>query len=157
MKYDVWFCKCGRIHLMNNNKYEWLVNDFKNRKIVQICQNCGATRQIWLDECFTKDGDNLYPSFTVCNSDVKECEFIGDSNIQFIFGNGVPVPLENGETAEYFEPWGVWHYSEGRCKVWTKRFIDYIKYHYKEDAEDILNSISGYVAGIDWEGTPYYH
>lgn len=157
MKYDVWFCKCGRIHLMNNDKYDWLAEDFQNRKIIRVCQNCGATRQTWLDEYFMEfmeDEENPRPSFTVCDSDVKEGEFIGD-NTRLIFSRGIPVPLENGEIAEYFGHSGIWYYSEGSCKVWTKRLISDIRYHYKEDAEDILNSISGYAVGIDWGGTPY--
>ena len=140
---------------MNNDKYDWLAEDFKNRKIIRVCQNCGTTRQTWLDEYFIEDEDDPRPSFTVCGSDLKECEFTGDSNTQFIFSRGIPVPLESGESAEFFGPSGIWYDSEGRCKVWTKRLISDIKYHYKEDAEDILNSISGYVVGIDWEGTPY--
>lgn len=149
MKYDVWFCKCGRIHLMNKRKYDWLADDSKNRKIICVCQNCGATRQTWLDEYF--EGGNI-----ICSSDVKEGEFIGDNNTQFIFSRGIPVPLRSGGFAEYFTS-GIWYDSDIKRKVWTECLIDDIKYRYKEEAEDILNSISGYAVDIDWEGTPYHH
>ena len=45
-KYDVWFCHCGRIHVMPNEYYEWLQEDYKNRFILRICQNCGNSWKI---------------------------------------------------------------------------------------------------------------
>ena len=155
MKYDVWFCKCGRIHLMNNDKYDWLAEDFKNRKIIRVCQNCGTTRQTWLDEYFMDDEDDSRPSFTVCGSVFKECEFIEDNNIQFIFSKGIRVPLLNGAFAERYAV-GLWYDDNDRCEVWTDRFIQQIKKEFKDEAEEILNSISGYAVGIDWKGTSYY-
>lgn len=156
-KYEAWFCHCGRIHLMNNDKYDWLSKDFRNRKIIRICQNCGATRQTWLDEYFIEDEDDPRPSFTVCGSDVKEGEFIGDSNTQFIFSKGIRVPLKSGAFAEYHGPAGGWFDDKGKCEVWTDRLIQNIQREFKDEAEDVLNSISGYVAGINWEGTLYSH
>lgn len=156
MKYEAWFCRCGRIHLMNNDKYDWLAEDFKNRKIIRVCQNCGTTRQTWLDECFIDDVDDPRPSFTVCGSDLKECEFLGDSNTQFIFSNGIRVPLLSGAYAEHHGA-SLWYDDNGRCEVWTDRLIQNIQREFKDEAEEVLNSISGYVVGINWEGTPYSH
>lgn len=156
-KYDVWFCSCGRIHLMNNDKYDWLADDFENRTIIRVCQNCGLTRKTWLDEESYFDGELDKPSFIICGTDLKEKEFIGDGNTQFIFSSGIPVPLESGAMATYCGRAGDWFDDAGKCKVWTERLINNVKHQYKDDAKDVLDSISGYVSGIDWSGTPYSH
>lgn len=159
MKYEAWFCHCGRIHLMNNDKYDWLAEDFQNRRIIRVCQNCGATRQTWLDECFMEDEDDPRPSFTVCGSDLREGEFIGDSNTQFIFSKGIRVPLKNVFRFATSRLGGNgWFDEDGNPgEVDTESLIKEIRSQFKDEAEEVLDSISGYVVGINWESTPYSH
>ena len=46
-KFDVTFCKCGRIHVREHN-YDWLAKDWNKRSLVDVCTNCGITTHTFL-------------------------------------------------------------------------------------------------------------
>lgn len=141
-KYDVWFCRCGTIQLMPNEYYDWLQEDYRNRYIIRVCQNCGATRKIWLEEY--EDG------FCICGTDANDFELTPDEikNCRIIFNQGIRVPIEGGTYADYHVS-NMWLDNEGHKNVDTKRLIHIVK------DEETLRSIAAYVSGIDWTGTPY--
>ncbi len=157
-KYDVWFCNCGHIHLMDRKWFDWMREDYINRQIVRVCRICGTIYKQFLDPY--EDG------FCICSADIGDEEFNANSNMHFIFSRGIAVPTVAGLYAEYRSPSGVWYaptevYDEVRNDdpdfhtVDTNQLIHNIQREYREDADDILNSISGYVSGIDWTNTPY--
>lgn len=148
-KYSVRFCNCGTIHLMNNDNFDWMEEDFGNRSVVQVCRNCGFTKETYLEPY--EDG------FCHCGHEINEAEFEGDSNHRVIISRGIRIPLnESFGHAAYISPANHYFDDDGNlCTVDTKRLIEQIKHDYKDDADNILYSIAGYVSGIDWSGTKY--
>ena len=146
-KYDVWFCKCGHIHLMDEKWFDWMSKDCQNRHVIRICQNCGATYEMWLSESF-------YGGYDVNGKKVENFEVWGDANVRILFNEGIAVPLVNGRYADYYCN-GTWWCDNNSFKVDTAYFIKEVQSEYKYEADDILTSISGYVVGIDWTNTPY--
>ena len=49
-RYDAWFCDCGVIQLMDYQLYDWMQEKPDKRRVVRVCQHCGATRVIWLSD-----------------------------------------------------------------------------------------------------------
>lgn len=141
MKYDVWFCHCGTIQLMPSEYYDWLAEDSANRYIIRVCQHCGATQRVWLEE--DEEG------YSICASDVEDFEISSeDANCKVIFSKGIRVPMKSGEYAEYYR-FGVWSDSKENGEVDTIRLIQEV------NDEETLRSISSYLSGIDWDDTPY--
>ena len=146
MKYDVRFCKCGHIHLINSSWFDWMREDYKNNFLIFVCQSCGATHKIFLDTF--EDG------YCVNVVDMTNFQMVGGTSARFIFSEGIAVPLEVGDYASFYVH-NRWYYGAGSSPVDTQRLIRDIKREYKDDADDILRSISSYVSGINWKGTKY--
>jgi len=81
MKYEVMFCECGRIHILNRSDYEWMKEDMKNRKAYHVCTNCGSTYVQYLDECL--DG------FCLCKADVRDKILTSDDKYKIYISNGI--------------------------------------------------------------------
>lgn len=156
-RYDVWFCTCGHIHFMPFDVLDWIEDDYINREAIQVCKSCGAFRKTTLDTY--EDG------FCICRDtkrDSKITENI-DRCVRLFVDNGVSVYLKNfdGSTISASGKLGNKWFgvnSKGNqefSSVDTLRLIQDIKHNYREDSDDILRSISGYVSGIDWSGTEY--
>ena len=159
MKFDVWFCRCGHIHLMPSYYLDWIVEGPENRSIVRVCQSCGATYRMWLDE--HEDG------FDICGNDFYDKE-IQSSDCKVILNRGICVPMKSGLYASYHTSAGIWlddeyNYNDlcedekkAHSTVDTARLIKEIERDFgKEYAVGLLTSISAYVSGIDWDGTPF--
>ncbi len=141
-KYDVWFCHCGTIQLMPNEYYDWLQEDYANRFIIRICQQCGKAQRVWLSTY--NDG------FAVNACKVENIELNGNdmANCRVLMYKGTRVPMKNGDYAtSHFNTF--WFDDQGNREVDTERLIREVK------DEEKLRSISGYITGIDWKGTPY--
>lgn len=158
MKYDVWFCRCGHIHLMPSYYLNWIAEDSENRSVVRVCQSCGATYRMWLD----KHEDGL----DICGNDLNDTE-IQSSDCKVILNRGIRVPMKSGLYASHHTSAGIWlddeyNYND-RCEdekkfhstVDTARLIKEIKRDFGACATDVLTSISGYVSGINWDGTSF--
>lgn len=144
-KYDVQFCSCGRIHCIPYEMLDWLSEDYAKRSIIHVCLNCGASTEIGLTEYM--DG------FALCKNDIDNKVITCDNETQkkLIFDYGIEVPTDKGYATGYFgHQWSV--EEDGPielAKVNPKRLIREV------NDEDKLRSISGYLADIDWTGTPY--
>ena len=160
-KYDCWFCDCGRIQLMPTDYYDWMAEDHEHRRVIRVCQHCGATRVIWLDpymdEGFAVNGADFINE-EICTN--------GDIEYRIILNDGVRVPMMIGGYADsyYGNVYVNWEYTEKdlgttylpeaqakdpNCtKVDVNRMI-------RENEPDVIKSISGYLSGIDWSGTEY--
>lgn len=141
-KYDVWFCHCGRIHVMPNEYYEWLQEDYKNRFILRICQNCGNILKIWLDEY--DDGYSIN-STSISNIEFSENEL---KNCKIITNYGIRVPMKDSFYAVHFMS-GTFLSEFGFTTVDTKKLINEVK------DKDILASIAAYAVNINWDNTEY--
>ena len=62
-KYDVWFCSCGRIHFHPMDDLDWMSEDCKNRRVLEICRHCGHIYEQYLTKSIYGDGDK--PAFDV--------------------------------------------------------------------------------------------
>lgn len=159
-KYDCWFCDCGRIQVMPDDYYDWMAEDYQHRRVIRICQNCGATRIVWLD--------TYMEGFAVNSTDFRneEIQTNGEIEYRIIMNDGIKVPMMNGGYADthYGCTYINWSYLEKdlgttylpaakeddpNCtKVDVQRLI-------RENDPEVIKSISGYLVGIDWTGTPY--
>ena len=166
--YEVWFCGCGRIHIMPHSEFDWMKEDYKNRSIIRICGNCGAAFKTFLTESFEE-------GFDVNSVDLRDDKVNEVKNSKLYYSKGIKVYMKSGKEADteqsgYFANCEEWTHMNGsgyqpieaaekERKDWatvdTKRLIDDVKRHYKEDADDILNSISGYSVKIHWKDTAY--
>lgn len=169
IKYDCWFCDCGRIHTMNYSEYDWLSEKHEKRALIRVCQNCGATRMIWLSEYYDEFTDNM--GFCINGSDVEDGTILStngnNDEYRIFFSRGIKIPMKSGGYAN-------WKFNHGYVNsdylkdtlgttyiptalqkdplcttVDTERLIREV------NDDDILQSISGYLVGIDWKGTKY--
>jgi len=159
-KYDCLFCNCGRIHIMDYDEYDWLESSPK-RSYIRVCMRCGSTHRVFL----TDNGEG----FDICSVDVPDGTIVHDINTKIHFSRGIMIPLKSGGYAD-------WRFHDGYANTDYLRDTlgtTYIPEALKKDPlcttvdterlirevkdEDILNSISGYIVGIDWTGTKYDH
>lgn len=154
-RYSVRFCSCGHIHLMPMEYLSWIQEDANNRSIIQVCQSCGATYETWLGSY--DDG------FMVCGTDKSNFEVSENSPTKILFSKGIRVPIIDSEgrifdaTSHFGNSWYAedWENNYFCGEVDTNTLIDRVSSAFKEDADDILRSIAGYVSGINWSGTKY--
>ena len=145
-KYNCRFCSCGRIHIMPAEYMSWLSEDPEKRSIIHVCQNCGATVKIFLDEYMDGYAVNCVD---YSNVDLSSEEL---ANTKLLMNEGIKVPVKDGLYATCHNSVTWWDEENGKggpYSVDTERLIKEV------NDEDILNSISKYVVGIDWTGTPY--
>lgn len=165
-KFNITFCRCGRIHVAEHG-YDWLAKDWKNRSLVNVCTNCGATTSTTLSPYEEE-------SFTVNCVDLRDESFEGLVRIRVSSGIRVynlsgklinerrdrffvnhKQMLEVEETGEFMPL----HEADKLRKPWitvdTERLIADVQREYKDDADAILRTISGYSVPIHWENTPY--
>ena len=175
-KYEAWFCSCGRIHFHPMDDLDWMSEDCENRRVLEVCRNCGHIHEQFLTESIYGDGDK--PAFDVNGDDYFNDEnvlIMENPNYRIYIRKGIKVPMKKGGYADY-------HFSNGYCNsekiketfgdtyiptikekdpdyltVDTDRLIKEIQQDYPEEADDLLKSISGYIVGISWKGTPYEH
>ena len=159
-RYDCWFCGCGRIHIMDNELYDWMAEDHERNHVVRVCNNCGAARRIFLtSNC---------EGWDVNGCDVQNTEIDCTKNhYRFIFSRGIRVPMKEGNdaTSHCGNLFIDWDYV-------TKTYPNHSIYELEKkhpavitvDTEqlirnvrdnEIVRSISGYASGIDWSGTEY--
>lgn len=159
-KYDVWFCSCGRIQIMPCWDFEWMQEDCAHRRVIRVCQNCGATYMMFL----TDNGEG----FDINGTDVRDTVINSDDGMQYkiIFDGGIKVPLMCGEYADSFcgGKYVNWEYcektlgttylpdAEAKEPNCTKVDVERLM---RMCPEDVVKSISGYAVGVDWAGTPY--
>ena len=73
-KYEAWFCSCGRIHFHPMDDLDWMSEDHENRRVLEICRNCGHIHEQFLTESIYGDGDK--PAF-----DVNGDDYFNDENV----------------------------------------------------------------------------
>ena len=175
-KYEAWFCTCGRIHFHPMADLDWMAEDHENRRVLEVCRHCGQIYEQFLTESWYGEGDK--PAFDINGHSYHNDDnvlIMENPNYRIYIRKGIMVPMKKGGYADY-------HFSNGYCNseqiqkrfgdLWlsavkekdpgyfivdTKRLIKEVRRDYPEEAEEILKSISGYVTGIDWKGTPYEH
>jgi hypothetical protein len=145
---------------MPTEYFDWMTGDIRNRRVYRVCQSCGAVYEQFLD--------NYENGYALCGNSPKNMEIAPASDVRVIFNTGIPVPMMSGCFASYHTSANIWlddgfddAHVEATKKlhstVDTKNLIRIVKNEYPENYENVLRSISAYISGIDWRGTPYEH
>lgn len=182
-KYDVRFCKCGRIHMIDNEKLEKILEDNKN--LLLICAGCGDATLIGADiepdwnepnkDCYMMySGDfSAYDDRTVTETDFESTE-IKKGIKEIIYSHGIKVPMMTGQYAtDYYngrfsDRWYPDFYKIQKTDITVKEIMEFIddymhdrttvnmKRFINETPDDMLEEISRYsVDGFNWKGTKW--
>lgn len=180
-KYDMRICKCGRIHMIDNNKLNKALENNKN--LLLICGGCGSATLI---------GANIEPDwygtdedcYTMYSTDFSSYEDKSITAVDFestkhqkgieeiIYSHGIKVPMMTGMYATdycngtFFDRWYPDFYKIQRKDVTVKEVMDFINEYnlnrrtvnmnrfINETPIDMLEEISHYmIDGFDWKGT----
>ena len=183
MKYDMRICKCGTIHMIDNDKLDVALKHNKN--LLLICAECGHAKLIGADiepSWFEPDRDcyNMYAFEFSPNKDKTISPVDFDSKKEYkgieeiIYSHGYKVPMNSGMYAtdynfgRFSDRWYPDFYKIQRKDITVKEIMEFIdKYNedrttvnmnrfINETPEDVLEVISGYlIDGFDWTGTKW--
>ena len=183
MKYDMRICRCGRIHMIDNNRINSALK--KNKNLLLICAGCGAATLIGADVemDWTVQGKEIYMMYSndfsasedsiIASSDFKTTD--NHKGIEeIIYSQGLKVPMMSGQYAtDYFngifsDRWYPDFYKIQRDDITVKEIMNFIdefnhdrttvnmdRFIY-ESPEDMLDEISRYsIKGFNWAGTKW--
>lgn len=182
-KYDMRICKCGRIHMIPNEKLNKALE--VNKNLLLMCGGCGAGTLIGADiepdwnepdkECYMMYSSSFsdYEDTSIAVSDFESNEY-HEGISEIIYSHGLKVPMMTGQYAtDYFngkfsDRWYPDFYKIQRSDITVKEIMDFIE-EYKHDRctvnmdrfirqtpEDMLEKISHYmIEGLDWKGTKW--
>lgn len=154
MKYDVRFCRCGRVHFIDYEKLCQVCDD-QGKEVIHICNNCGAAFRRGLEEYL--DGKAWYAA------DVIDAEITDTSKIGWIIASqGERIHMKTGgqatdEVGGTFIDWETPKPKDVSEREWevmrrtvdTQATINFI------GNKEKLKALSGYLVDIDWSGTKY--
>lgn len=182
-KYDMRICKCGRIHMIDNEKLNTALESNKN--LLLICAGCGTATLIGADiepdwnelekDCYVMYAED-FSSYKDRNINVSDFESTDlQKGIQeIIYSHGIKVPMMTGQYAtdyfngKFFDRWYPDFYKIQRRDITgdeVMKFID--EYNYdrttvnmirfiQDTPHDILEEISHYhIEGFNWKGTKW--
>lgn len=182
-KYDMRICKCGRIHMIPNEKIEKALE--KNKNLLLICAGCGAATLIGADiepDWFELDKDcymmysmefSSYESKSILVTDFETTD--GSKGIEeIVYSHGIKVPMMTGQYAtDYFngkfsDRWYPDFYKIERRDITVEEIMKFIADYrrdrrtvnmerfIRETQEDMLEEISHYwIEGLNWKGTKW--
>ncbi len=147
-KYNVNFCRCGRVHFIEWEKINKVCSD-KTKSLLHICNNCGHVLDIWFTDY--EDGYAIN-SKSVLNEEL-EVKNIG----LVVTSTGTKIYMKTGNEATMLEggtfiDWGT---SDRGCKEEDRYEVDIHKTLRYLDDEIKAKELSGYGVNIDWSGTKY--
>lgn len=182
-KYDMRICKCGRIHMVDNNKLDKALENNKN--LLLICGGCGAATLIGADiepdwnepdkKCYMMYSGDLssYEDKSITDADFESTEHHKGID-EIIYSHGIKVPMMTGQYAtDYYngifsDRWYPDFYKIQRKDVTVNEVMDFIdeynhdrttvnmKRFIHETPEDMLEEISHYmIDGFNWKGTKW--
>lgn len=176
-------CKCGRIHLIPEEKIDNALE--KNKNFVLICANCGESIVIGanIEPDWNDPEKDCYMMYSYNLSDYKDKSITKESfettkkekGIEEIYySHGIKVPMMTGNYAtDYFcgrfsDRWYPDFYNIERKDITVKEIMDFINQWKKdritvnmnrfihENKEEDLKEISRYyIKGLNWKGTKF--
>ena len=183
VKFDVRFCKCGRIHFIENSLIDDALEQDKN--LMFVCGGCGSVLLIGAD----READWNDPSKTIFNMYTfekseelqiwDESLFAGSDKKKAVskifYSQGVQVMMMTGYYAKSFEHgigrfqdiWypDFWKIPKNATAEDYKAFIEQwqkdsvtvnMSYLLRTLTDEQAKALSGYfVEGLDWKGTKY--
>lgn len=180
-KYDMRICKCGRIHMIENNVIEKALQNNKN--ILLICAGCGNATLIGADSILDGSGKTEYMMYscefarykdrTIEISDFEPSEH--DKGIyKIIYSQGYRVPMMTGMYAtdycngKFSDRWHPDFYEIQKRDITVEEIMKFIKkYNHdrtmvnirrfiNETPQEILKEISHYyIESFNWRGTKF--
>ena len=157
IKYEVYFCSCGRVHFVDSEKLnDAIVNE---KEILIVCNNCGNSFVEGADK-EEYNGEEGYMMYSRSMRDTEINDTSKIDNIVFTPGEKVRM-MTGGEATSYvgntFIDWETKKPDNITLKEWEKmretvdieRTINWIS------DDNKLSNMSNYVTGIDWKGTKF--
>lgn len=174
MKYSMYICSCGRVHMIPNEKIEEAI--VQEKVLVYICGGCGAIRIIGADE--SVDGYSMFSyriNYDYDNPISLEDIFVREKckpYTEILYSPGIRVPMKTGMCARSYNSdhfCDTWHPDWSKIEwrgITTKKFLEFIN-KYKRDQvtvdmdrfiretpDEYLDDISKYcITAFDWNGT----
>lgn len=154
MKYDVLFCRCGRVHFTEKKKLLEIC-DKQGKEILHICNHCGFSVRRGVTDY--DDGMAWYAE------ELNNKEITDTSNIGLIIATrGEQIRMQTGGEATskvggMFYDWGTPRPRDISEQEWldmlrtvdTQATINWIR------DDEKLKALSHYAVKIDWTGTKY--
>lgn len=182
-KYDMRICKCGRIHMVDEDKLEKALENNKN--ILLICGGCGTATLIGADiePDWDEPDKDCYMMYS-CEFSSRENKSITTADFEstehhkgieeIVYSHGIKVPMMTGMYAtdynngRFSDRWYPDFYKIQRSDITVKEIMDFIDEYtndrttvnmnrfINETPEDMLEEISHYhIEGFDWKGTKW--
>jgi len=157
IKYEVYFCSCGRVHFINTEKLNKAIENEK--QLLVVCNNCGNSFVEGADKQ-DYDGEEGYMMYSYSKRDTE----INDTSKidSIIFTSGEHIRMMTGGEATF--------YGNGTFIDWeTKKPDNVTDEEWKTMRENVnvertinwirddnkLSHMSNYVTGINWKGTKF--
>ena len=182
-KYDMRICKCGRIHMVDEDKLEKALENNKN--LLLVCGGCGDATLIgaditpnWNDpnkDCYIMYSSEFssYEDRSIVASDFESTEHHKGIE-EIIYSHGRKVPMMTGMYATDYTN-GIFSdilypdfYKIQRSDITVKEIMDFINEYthdrttvnmdrfIRETPEDMLEEISHHsIEGFNWKGTKW--
>jgi len=157
IKYEVYFCSCGRVHFVDSEKLnDAIVNE---KEILVICNNCGNSFVEGADKQ-EYDGEEGYMMYSYSKRDTEINDTSKIDSIVFTLGEHIRM-MTGGEATYYgsgtFIDWETKKPNNVTDEEWevtrktvnVQHTINWIK------DDNKLNHMSNYVTDINWKGTKF--
>jgi len=157
IKYEVYFCSCGRVHFVDTEKINKAIENEK--EVLVICNNCGNSFVEGADKQ-DYDGEEGYMIYSYSKRDTEINDTSKIDSIVFTLGNKV-IMMTGGEATFYgngtFIDWETKkpnsvtedEWKTMRETVNVERTINWIK------DDNKLSHMSNYVTDINWKDTKF--
>lgn len=182
-KYDMRICKCGRIHMVSNEKIDKALEDNKN--LLLICGGCGKAVIIGanIESEYNRPNKSCYMMYASDFSNYKDAnisvsDFESTENYkgisEIVYSHGIKVPMKTGRYAtnyyngSFSDIWYPDFYKIQRKDITVKEVMDFIDEYssdrttvdmdrfISETPDEMLKVISQYwIEGFDWKGTKW--
>lgn len=158
-KYRVEFCRCGRVHFIENRDINKAIDN--NKVLLHVCTTCGKTLVIGSDIERTEDDEQLSHimySYSIRNEIIDNISRID----KIIINEGTCIPMKTGGVATHYDNKGfVDTLTQVRPNIkldvmeQKRRSVNMIiLLHHLED--DKIQALSEHrIRGFDWNGTKY--
>ena len=157
IKYEVYFCSCGRVHFVDSEKLnDAIVNE---KEILVVCNNCGNSFVEGADKQ-EYDGEEGYMMYSYSKRDTEINDTSKIDSIVFTLGEHIRM-MTGGEATYYgsgtFIDWETKKPNNVTDEEWevtrktvnVQHTINWIK------DDNKLNHMSNYVTDINWKGTKF--
>lgn len=148
-KYNVKFCRCGRVHFIEWESLEETC-DYEDKSALVVCSNCGNVYLKWLSDCMEGKAWN---SITI-----REEIFDEKSNIgKIIVSPGESIYMKTGKEATSMAGGRFidWDSKDEDVTYEDRTTVDIEKTIRMIGDETKLRELSNYAVEINWKGTKY--